>query len=112
MVKLIGLLFNSNPRSICPACLDDFDPLVGHIILRCESNAKARHNTWVKIWTNFGDDVFNSLASMDEETLLEVLLGSFDTLSDVQHLENKDSFYMIVAGSLHRLLCEVHRDAL
>ena len=51
-------------------------------------------------------------ASMDEETLLEVLLGSFDTVPDVQHLENKDSFYMIVTGSLHRLLCEVHGDAL
>ena len=49
---------------------------------------------------------------MDEETLLDVLLGSFDTVLDVQHLENKDSFYMIVAGSLHRLLCEVHGDAL
>ena len=80
VVKLIGLLFNSNPRSICPACLEDFDPLVGHIILRCESNA--------------------------------MILGSFDTVPDVQHLENKDSFYMIVAGFLHRLLREVHGDAL
>ena len=62
-----------------------------------------------KIWTNFGDDVYISLASMDEVTLLDVLLGSFDT---VQHLENKDSFYMIVAGSLHRVLCEVHGGAL
>ena len=112
MVKLIGLLFNSNPRSICTACLEDFDPLVGHIILRCESDAKIRHDMWMKIWTNFGDDVYISLASMDEETLLDVLLGSFDTVPDVQHLENKDSFYMIVAGSLHRLLCEVHGDAL
>ena len=76
MVKLIGLLFNSNPRSICPACLEDFDPLVWHIILRCESNAKIRHDMWMKIWTNFGDDVYISLASMDEETLLDVLLGS------------------------------------
>ena len=67
---------------------------------------------WVKIWTNFGDDVYISLASMDEETLLEVLLGSFDSVPDVQHLENKDSFYMIVAGSLRRLLCEVHEDVL
>ena len=113
MVKLIGMLFNSNPRSICPACLEDFDPLVGHINLRCESNAKVRHGMWVKILTNFGDYVYVSLASMDEETLLEVLLGSFDTVPDVQHLENKDSFYMIVAGSrLHRLLCEVHGNAL
>ena len=112
VVKLIGLLFNSNPRSICPACLEDFDPLAGHIILRCESNAKIRHDMWMKIWTNFGDDVYISLASMDEETLLDVLLGSFDTVPYVQHLENKDSFYMIVAGSLHRLLREVHGDAL
>ena len=67
---------------------------------------------WVKILTNFGDDVYISLASMDEETLLEVLLGSFDNVPDVQHLENKYSFYMIVTGSLHRLLCEVHGDAL
>ena len=67
---------------------------------------------WVKIWTNFGDDVYISLASMDEETLLEVLLGSFDSVNDVQHLENKDSFYIIVAGSLHMLLCEVHEDVL
>ena len=55
-----------------------------------------------------GDDVFISLACMDKETLLEVLLGSFDTVP----VENKASFYMIVAGSLHRLLCEVHGDAL
>ena len=67
---------------------------------------------WMKIWTNFGDDVYISLASMDEETLLDVLLGSLDTVPYVQHLENKDSFYMIVAGSLHRLLREVHGDAL
>ena len=67
---------------------------------------------WVKIWTNFGEYVYISLASMDEETPLDVLLGSFDTVPDVQHLENKDSFYMIVAGSLHRLLCEVNGDAL
>ena len=67
---------------------------------------------WVKIWTNFGDAVYISLATMDEETLLEVLLGSFDNVPDVQHLENKDSFYMIVASSLHRLLFEVHGDAL
>ena len=71
-----------------------------------------RHDMWVKIWTNFGDDVYISLASMDEETLLEVLQGSFDNVPDVQHLENKYSFYMIVAGYLHRLLCEVHGDAL
>ena len=69
VVKLIGLLFDINPRSICPACLEDFDPLVWHIILRCESNAKIRHDMWTKIWTNFGDDVYISLASMDEETL-------------------------------------------
>ena len=55
---------------------------------------------WVKILTNFGDDVYISLASMDEETLLDVLLGSFDTVPDVQHLEDKDSFYMIVAADL------------
>ena len=66
----------------------------------------------MKILTNFGDDVYISLASIDEETLLEVLLGSFDNVPDVQHLENKDSFYMIVARSLHRLLCEVHGDAI
>ena len=71
-----------------------------------------QHDIWVKIWTNFGDDVYISLTSMDGETLLEVLPGSFDNILDVQHLENKDSFYMIVAGSLHRLLCEVHGDAL
>ena len=112
MVKLIGLLFNSNPRSICPACLEDFGSLVGQIILRCESNAKVRHDMWVKIWNNFGNDVYISLASMDEETLLEVLLGSFDNVPDVQHLENKESFNMIVAGSFHSLLCEVHGDAL
>ena len=110
VVKLIGLLFNSNSRSICPACHEDFDPLVVHIILRCESNAKVWHDMWVKIWTNFRDDVFISLASM--ESLLDVLLGSFDIVPDVQHLENNESFYMIVAGSLHRLLCGVHRDAL
>ena len=67
---------------------------------------------WVKICTNFGDDVYINLASMDEETRLEVLPGSFDNVPDVQHLENKDSIYMIVADSLHRLLCEVHGDAL
>ena len=72
MVKLIGLLFNSNPRSICPACHENFDPLVGHIILRYESNAKVRHDMWMKIWTNFGDGVYISLASMDEESLLDV----------------------------------------
>ena len=82
------------------------------MILRCESNAKVRHDMWMKIWTNFGDDVYISLASMDEESLLDVLLGSFDTVHDVEHLENKDSFYMVVAGSLHRLLCGVHGDAL
>ena len=71
-----------------------------------------RHDMWVKVWTNFGDDVYISLASMDQGTILEVLLGSFDNVPDVQHLENKDCFYMIVASSLHRLLCEVHRDAL
>ena len=71
-----------------------------------------RHDMWVKICTNFGDDVYINLASMDEETRLEVLPGSFDNVPDVQHLENKDSIYMIVADSLHRLLCEVHGDAL
>ena len=99
VVKLIGLLFNSNPRSICPACLGDFDPLVGHINLRCESNAKVRHGMWVKILTNLSDAVYVSLASMDEETLLEVLLGSFDTVPDVQYLDNKDSFYMRLPAS-------------
>ena len=82
------------------------------MILRCESNAKVRHGMWVKILTNFGDDVYISLAIMDEESLLDVLLGSFDTVPDVQNLENKDYFYMIVAGSLHRLLCGAHGDAL
>ena len=43
---------------------------------------------------------------------MPTIVGRFDTVPDVQHLENKDSFYMIVAGSLHRLLCEVHGDAL
>ena len=32
VVKSIGLLFNSYPRSICPTCHEDFDPLVWHMI--------------------------------------------------------------------------------
>ena len=75
---------------------------VGHMVLQCESNAKVRHDMLVKIWTNFGDEVYISLASM---------VGSFDTVPDVHHLESK-YFYMIVAGSLHRLLCGVHGEAL
>ena len=41
-----------------------------------------------EILTNFGDDVYISLASKDEESLLDALLGSFDTVPYVQHLEN------------------------
>ena len=97
------MLSNSNPRSIYPACHEDVDPLVGHMISRSGSNAKVRHDMWVKIWTNFGDDVYAWTMS---------LLDSSDTVSGVQHLENKDLLYMIVAGSLHRLLCRVHGEAL
>ena len=41
-----------------------------------------------EILTNFGDDVYISLASMDEESLLDALLGSFDTV--------RGSFFMFV----------------
>ena len=77
MVKLIGLLFNSYPSSICSACQWEFDPLFEHIILRCESNAKVtKYDMWVKI----GGDIYISLARMDEVSLLDVFLGSFDTV--------------------------------
>ena len=69
VVRLIGVLSNSNPRTIYPVYHEDFDPHVGHMILRCESNAKVRHDMWVKIWTNFGDDVYIILACVDDESV-------------------------------------------
>ena len=42
---------------------------------------------------------------MNEESLLDVFLGNFETIGDVQRVVNKDSFYIIVAGFLHRLFC-------
>ena len=99
LVKLTSLLFNNYPTcgSICSACQKEVDPLVGHI-LRCESNTKVtKYDMWVKI----GDDVYISLASMDEVSLLDAFLGSFDTVHvpDVQRMMNKDSLCSIVEAS-------------
>ena len=68
------------------------------MISRCGSNAKVRHDMWVKIRTNFGDDVYAWTVS---------LLDSSDTVSGVQHLENKDLLYMIVAVSGDFIGCSV-----
>ena len=53
------------------------------------------------MWVKIGDDVYISLASMDEVSLLDVFQGSFDTVPDVhvQRMVVKDSFYSIVEAN-------------
>ena len=49
---------------------------------------------------------------MDEESLLDVFSGSFETVGDVQRVVNKDSFYCIVAGFIQKAVLLVLREAL
>ena len=51
------------------------------------------------MWVKICDDVYISLTGVDEVSLLDVFLGSFDTVPDVQRMMNKDFFYSIVEAS-------------
>ena len=96
--------FNCFPRSVCPACGVEVDNLVEHIVLRCPWHAYVRHKMWLKLWNNFGVDVYIKMASIGDELVLEILLGNHDIINDVLARENVDSFYSMISGFLHTYL--------
>ena len=69
--------------SVCPACGDEIDNLVEHVVLRCARHADARHKMWLKIWNNLGVDVYIKMASIGEELVHDILLGNHDIINDV-----------------------------
>ena len=111
VIQLIGILFNCFPRSICPACGDEIDNIVEHVVLRCPRYADVRHKMWLNIWNNFGVDFYVKMASIGEELLLDILLGNYIIITDVLARENMDSFYRMIAGFLHTFLRTLSREA-
>ena len=81
------------PRSVCPACCNKIDNLVEHIVLRCPRHADVRHKMWLKIWNNFGYDVYIKMASIGDELVLDILLGNHGIINNVLSRENVDSFF-------------------
>ena len=81
---------------MCPKCGDEVDKFVEPIVVRCSRHAHdadVRHMMWLKIWNNnFGVDVYIKLASIDEELVLDILLGNYDIVNDVLARENVDCF--------------------
>ena len=66
---------------------------------------------WLKIWNNFGVDVYVKMASIGEELLLDILLGNYIVITDVLARENMDRFYRMIAGFLHTFLRTLSREA-
>ena len=66
---------------------------------------------WLKIWNNFGVDVYVKMASIGEELLLDILLGNYIIITDVLARENMDRFYRMIAGFLHTFLRALSREA-
>ena len=65
----------------------------------------------IKIWNNFGVDVYIQMASIGDKLVLDILLGNHDIINDVLARENVDSFYSMISGFLYTYLRSLSREA-
>ena len=79
--------------------------------MRCPLYADVQHKMWLNIWNNFGVDVYVKMASKGEELVLDILLGNCIIINDVLAKEKMDSFYILIAGFLHKFLRTLNREA-
>ena len=98
-IQLIGLLVLKLFSKVdLPACCNEFDNLVEHIVFRCPRYADVRHKMWLELWNNFSVDVYIKMASIGVELVLDILLGNHGIINDVLARENVDSFYRMISG--------------
>lgn len=104
VVRAISLMFTRYTRSICSACGADSVVYVNHRILWCPAFQDVRQKFWSLIWHKFGDEMYLNLASMNDELILNVLFGAFES-TDIHARSNvlEDDFYCLTATYIQKL---------
>ena len=108
VIRLIALHFSRFSETVCSECGMFVVNYVSHCLLWCHANINNRHNMWMGIWRQFGDDFYIRLAGYDYETFLSVLFGNFDLIEDILDAKNKLDLYCFLTRFIHiqRLVCD------